>query len=73
MLMNFFTVSLKNLRGNQYKLVEPIATSARDANFLSNRIVNTWNSLPSSIVTADRVSCFKRRLGSFDFTDFVMF
>jgi hypothetical protein len=29
-----------NLRGNQYKLVKPIATSARDANFFSNRIIN---------------------------------
>jgi hypothetical protein len=50
-----------NLRGNQYKLVKPIATSARDANFFSNRIINIWNSLPNSVVNADTVSCFYRR------------
>jgi hypothetical protein len=44
-----------NLRDNQYKLVKPITTSARDANFFSNRIVSIWNSLPNIVVNADTV------------------
>jgi hypothetical protein len=59
-----------NLRGNQYKLVKPIATSTRDANFFSNRIVNIWNSLPNSVVNADTVSCFCRRLNLTDIERF---
>jgi hypothetical protein len=58
-----------NLRGNQCKLIKPIATSARDANFFSNRIINIWNSLLNSVVNADRVSCFYRRLSDFHSTD----
>jgi hypothetical protein len=53
-----------NVRGNQYKLVKPIATSTCDANFFSNRIINIWNSLPNSVVNAHTVSCFYRRLSN---------
>ena len=63
-----------NLRGNQYKLAKPMITSARDANFFCSRVVwNMWNCLPDHIVMADTISCFKRRLHSFDFSDFVKF
>ena len=62
-----------NLRGNQYKLAKPMITSARDANFFCSGVVNIWNCLPDHIVMADTISCFKRRLHSFDFSDFVKF
>jgi hypothetical protein len=66
-LKNNFTHSQKtHLRGNKFKLVKPKSVSVRDSNFYVNRIVNIWNSLPDSIVTADSVFSFKRRLNSFD-------
>jgi len=32
----------------------------RDANTFHNRVINTWNKLPDSIVLAPSISCFKR-------------
>lgn len=70
----FITLSCNtHLRGNQFKLVKPRFTSVRDANFFVNRVINIWNCLPDSIVTAESVSCFKRRLNSFDLSDFILF
>lgn len=70
----FFTLSTNTqLRGNKFKLVKPKFTSVRDANFFTNRVVNIWNALPDSIVTADSVSSFKHRLNSFDFSNFFIF
>jgi hypothetical protein len=59
----------------KFKLVKPKSVSVRDSNFYVNRIVNIWNSLPNSIVTADSVFGFKRRLNglnSFDSSNFIM-
>jgi hypothetical protein len=61
-----------HLRGNKFKLVEPISVSVRDSNFYVNRIINIWNSLPDSIVTVDSIFSFKRRLNSFDFSNFII-
>jgi len=33
--------------------------------FLSNRVVNAWNSLPGRVVNADILNCFKSRLDKF--------
>ena len=33
--------------------------------FFANRIVNIWNSSPSSVVSAETVNCFKTRLDRF--------
>ena len=62
-----------NLRGNRFKLVKPVVTSARDANFFSHRIINIWNALPDCIVSADTIACFKNSLNRFDFSDYVKF
>jgi len=35
------------------------------ASFFANRIVNIWNSLPSHVVSAQTVNCFKTRLDRF--------
>jgi hypothetical protein len=51
-----------HLRGNKFKLVKPKSVSVHDSNFFINRVVNIWNSLPDSIVTAESVSSFKHRL-----------
>jgi ribonuclease P/MRP protein subunit RPP40 len=62
-----------NLRGNRYKLAKSIITMTRDANFYSNRIVNTWNDLLDSIVMTSTVSIFKRRLRNFDFSAYIKY
>ena len=36
--------------------------------FFANRIVNVWNSLPSYVVSAETVNCFKTRLDRFGLT-----
>jgi len=33
--------------------------------FFANRIVNIWNSLPSHVLSAETVNCFKTRLDRF--------
>lgn len=69
----FLTLSQNtHLRGNKFKLVKHKPASARDANFFVNRVVNIWNSLPDSIVTAESVSCFKHRLNNFDLSNFIV-
>jgi hypothetical protein len=65
-------LDLTHLRGNKFKLVKPKSVSVRDSNFYVNRIVNIWNSLPDSIVTAASIFSFKRRLNSFDFSNFII-
>jgi hypothetical protein len=71
---NFFTRSVNtHLRGNSFKLVKPRSASVREANFFSHRVVDIWNSLPDSILTAESVSCFKRRLNGFDLSSFTFF
>jgi hypothetical protein len=76
MVKTFLTLLIlvyNNLRDIQYKLVTPTATSARDANFFSSRIISIWNSLPNSVVNADTVSCFYRRLSNLNLTDIERF
>jgi hypothetical protein len=41
--------------------------------FFCNRVVDVWNRLPDSIVTAESVSSFKRRLNSFDSYSFISY
>jgi hypothetical protein len=61
-----------NLRCNKFKFVKPKSVSVRDSNFSFNRVVNIWNSLPDSIVTAESVYSFNCRLNSFDFSNFII-
>jgi hypothetical protein len=71
---DFIVLSHYNhLQRNQYKLVKPIISSARDAHFLCNRIINILNCLPDAIVTAGIISGFKHRLSSVDFSAYVKF
>ena len=70
----FVTLSQNTqLRGNKFKLVKPQSVTVRDANFFSNRVVNIWNALPDSMVTAESVASFKRCLNSFDFSGYINF
>ena len=40
----------------------------RDAHFFSHRVVNTWNSLPDSVVLSQSLAGFKRKLKFLDFS-----
>ena len=51
-----------NLRGHAYKIIKQSCKLNVRQNFFSLRIVNQWNSLPSSIVEAPSVDSFKARL-----------
>ena len=51
-----------NLRGHQFKMaVQRSRTNVRSS-FFSQRVVNTWNDLPSFVVSASSVNNFKNRL-----------
>ena len=49
-------------RGHQWKLEKPSARSLTRRNTFSTRIINDWNSLPASMVSASSVNQFKARL-----------
>uniref|UniRef100_A0A1E1VZH4 RNA-directed DNA polymerase from mobile element jockey-like n=1 Tax=Pectinophora gossypiella TaxID=13191 RepID=A0A1E1VZH4_PECGO len=51
-----------NLRGHSLKLYKPLCASNPKHNFLPNRVVDSWNKLPESIVSAPSVNSFKHRL-----------
>ena len=55
-------------RGHCAKLYKSRIMSVRDGNFFSNRIINTWNSLPDAIVSSRSVDIFKRKLHSMSFS-----
>ena len=50
------------LRGHSLKLDKIRCKTRLRANFLSNKVVNDWNSLPNSVVTSPTIDTFKRRL-----------
>jgi len=51
-----------NLCGHQFKLtVQKRCTNARSSSF-SQRVVNIWNGLPRTVVSASSVNNFKNRL-----------
>ena len=50
------------MRGHKWKLHKPRAKTLTRRNAFSTRIVNDWNSLPPSVVSAETVNSFKNRL-----------
>ena len=65
-LYNRFSIcTSRRTRGHQYKLIkERFHTQCRQ-NYFTNRVVNIWNSLPQSIVSANTVNSFKCKLDDF--------
>ena len=60
---NFFEVAKSsNLRGNSRKLYKKRSKMLARQNFFSQRIVNFWNVLPTTVVEAPSVNSFKSRL-----------
>ena len=49
-------------RGHPWKLRKPRASSLTRRNMFSTRVVNDWNSLPASVVSAQSINQFKARL-----------
>ena len=58
----FEKATTDQLRGHPLKLRKHRCRLNLRKNYFSNRIVNTWNDLPASVVTAPSVDSFKRRL-----------
>ncbi|KAJ3651470.1 hypothetical protein Zmor_017508 [Zophobas morio] len=54
------------LRRHQFNLIKERTSSRSRSNFLVNRVVNQWNSLPDTIVNSPSVNCFKNRFDAFN-------
>ena len=52
-------------RGHQFKLYKKSCHTNTRLHYFTNRIVNTWNSLPDEIVNAPSISSLKNRLDKF--------
>ena len=64
----FFTRLCDNrTRGHSLKLSKSHIVSVRDGHLFCNRVINTWNALPDSIVSATSVSVFKRKIAPLSF------
>ena len=58
----FKLAQTNQLRGNLLKLLKVSAKSRIRVNYLSNRVINDWNSLPENVVSGPSVDAFKIRL-----------
>ena len=63
---NFFQlVDNSRTRGHSYKIVKVRSRLDIRNKFFSQRVVNSWNQLPSQVVEADSVNSFKNKLDKF--------
>ena len=49
-------------RGHHLKLNKPSCFTKARRNFFAVRVINNWNSLPQSVVSADSINSFKNAL-----------
>jgi hypothetical protein len=62
----FFTMGDNSrVRGHQYKLQKSHTKLDMRKHYVSNRIINAWNSQDENVVAAETVNCFKARLDRF--------
>ena len=54
-----FSLHDSNTRGHPYKLTKSRVENSFSYHFFTNRIINTWNNLPPSVVTAGTLNTFK--------------
>ena len=59
------TASYQNTRGNRYKLFPEHVHNRFRRNFLTNRIIDIWNSLPDYVVACSTINSFKNNLDNF--------
>ena len=68
----FFVFSTcSQTRGHQYKLFKKHNASRLRAAFFSERIINTWNFLPKSVVDFSSLPRFRRSIQKVDFSSFL--
>ena len=68
----FFVFSTcSQTRGYQYKLFKKHNALRLRAAFFSERIINTWNSLPESVVDFSSLPRFRRSIHKVDFSSFL--
>ena len=74
---NFFTLSQINniysLRRHTLYLEKSNSNTPLRRNFFSNRIINTWNKLPNSIVTSETLPIFKNKITNFPLSSIYKF
>ena len=58
----FELASESTTRGHQYKITKHRSRSEQRKNYFTNRIVDIWNNLPASVVSAKSVKSFENRL-----------
>ena len=60
---SFFAIDTQTrTRGHPWKICKPNAVSRARRNFFAVRVINDWNSLPVSVVSAPSLNIFKSRL-----------
>lgn len=52
-------------RGNNRKLFKKRVNTAFRKGMFSQRVVNTWNSLPNEVIDAPSINSFKNKLNNF--------
>ena len=62
---SLFKINDANTRSNSFKLHKPRFNNNNYKYFFTNRIVNTWNSLPEDVVKAESVNTFKNKLDKY--------
>ena len=64
---DYFQVNRSNRTrsNNSFKIIGKRFSSNEAKHFFFNRVVNVWNSLPSSVVDAETVAVFKNRLDKY--------
>jgi len=63
---HFFTLNhLSRTRGHTFKLLKEQIFKDVRANSFSQRVINSWNCLPTEVVTAPSLGVFKTKLDTF--------
>jgi len=66
MLFQFADSTNRHTRGHCKKLCKPLCNSAFIAGTYWHRVINVWNALPDTVVTAPSATSFKKRLRNVD-------
>src|SRR6266849_2390670 len=63
----FFKIQSSNrTRGHNCRIIKQRSHLDIRKYFFSQRVVNTWNSLPQAVIDADSINSFKNRLDQFN-------
>ena len=63
-LTDMFNYSKNQLRGHPLKLQKKYCRTSIRQHFFSERVIATWNGLPSEVVMAPSLASFKHKLNS---------